>query len=348
MRSSGSTNGPGPVGHGGGSTAAVGASMAVANACCRPGLGSVATMRAFVKPAAADRIELAQVDIPEPGDGEVLVRVHAVGVGVHDAYFLPPDAHYPYPIGIEGAGVVEQTGSGVSRYRPGERIAFVSSLQPKGGTWAQYAVVAAHGLILPVPADLDFVSAAALPVAGNTALRALAALPDLPAGSTVFIAGGSGAIGTLAIQLADRRRWRVAASASTRNHDYLRSLGATATVDYRQPHWPEQVRRWVPSGVDAAVAVQPGTTAECLPVVKDGGTAITVSGDSVTPQRGIRVDMVDYQADVRDDLAQLMAEVAKNQIHLEIEQVYPFDQALQALQRVRTRHVRGKLVLRIE
>lgn len=306
-------------------------------------------MKAFVKPdPAADRIEPAQVSVPEVGAGELLVRMHAVGVGVHDAYFLPPDARYPYPIGIEGAGVIEQTGSGVSRYLRGERIAFVSSLQPKGGTWAQYAVVASHGLILPIPADLDFVQAAALPVAGNTALRALAALPDLPAGSTVFIAGGSGAIGTLAIQLANRRRWRVAASASIRNHDYLRSLGAAATFDYHEPHWPERVRGWAPVGVDAALAVQPGTTADCLQVVKDGGTAITISGDAVTPERGIRVDMVAYNADVHDDLARLMAQVAKNEAHLEIEQVYPFGQALQALERVRTRHVRGKLVLRVE
>lgn len=77
-------------------------------------------------------------------------------------------------------------------------------MQAKGGTWAEYAVVDTRSLILPMPAELDFVEAAALPVAGNTVLRAISALGELPDGAAVFVAGGSGAIGTLAIQLAHR------------------------------------------------------------------------------------------------------------------------------------------------
>lgn len=156
-------------------------------------------MRAFVKVRAdADEIEPAEVAIPQIDDDELLVRVEAVGVGVHDAYFLPSDAPYPLPIGIEAAGVVEQVGSAVRAHRPGDRIAFVSAMQPKGGTWAEYAAVRANSLIVSVPANLGFVEAAAVPVAGNTALRAVNALGDRPAGGSLFVAGGSGAIGTLA------------------------------------------------------------------------------------------------------------------------------------------------------
>lgn len=306
-------------------------------------------MKAFVKPdPAASIVEPAEVDIPRVGDGDVLVRMRAVGVGIHDSYFLPPGVGHPYPIGIEGAGIVEAVGSNVADHRPGDRIAFVSSMQPKGGTWAEYAVVSADSLILPMPAGLDFVEAAALPVAGNTVLRAVAALGDLPGDASVFIAGGSGAIGTLAIQIARRRGWRVGASASARNHDYMRSLGAQLSVDYRERQWPDEVRRWMPGGVDAAVAVQPGTSAESMRVVKDGGSVITVSGDTVAPERGIRVAMVAYEADVRDELTRLMTDVVEQKLHLEIERVYPFEDAAEALARVQTRHVRGKLVLRID
>lgn len=310
-------------------------------------------MRAFVKSdAAASIISPAEVAVPAIGDDELLVRLRAIGVGVHDSYFLPADAHYPYPIGIEGAGIVEAVGGAPvdhrpADHRPGDRIAFISSLQPKGGTWAEYAVVDAQSLILPIPDELEFTAAAALPVAGNTALRALAALGVLPDEASVFIAGGSGAIGTLAIQIARRRGWRVGASASPHNHDYLRALGAEIAVDYHHRQWPDEVRRWMPDGVDGALAVQPGTTADAMRVVKNGGSAITISGDTVVPERGVRVAMVDYQADVRDPLTRLMTEVGRKEVHLEIERVYAFGEAAEALARVQTRHVRGKLVLRM-
>ncbi|WP_326635024.1 RICIN domain-containing protein [Streptosporangium sp. NBC_01755] len=128
----------------------------------------VRNMRAFAKlESGVDSIELAEVAVPQIDDDELLVRVKAVGVGIHDSYFLPGDAKYPFPIGIEAAGVVEQVGSRVSGHRPGDRIAFVSSMQPKGGTWAEYAAVKAGSLIVPVPTGLDFVEAAAVPVAGT-------------------------------------------------------------------------------------------------------------------------------------------------------------------------------------
>jgi NADPH:quinone reductase-like Zn-dependent oxidoreductase len=306
-------------------------------------------VRAFVKAdGTGDNFELADVDVPTIGDDQLLVRLYAVGVGIHDSYFLPDEVIYPYPIGIEGAGVVEAVASGVTDYRPGDRIAFISSMQTKGGTWAEYAVVDSSSLILRVPADVDFVEAAGLPVAGGTSLRAIAALSHLPSGASLFIAGGSGAIGSLTIQIARQRGWLVAASASARNHDYMRSLGAEAVVDYHEADWTDDIRRWQPEGADAAIAVQPGTTADSMRVVKDGGTVVTISGDTVTPERGIHVEMVAHEPDVREQLSQLLQDVSVKEVHLELERVYRFDQAAEALARVQTRHVRGKLVLRLD
>ncbi|GAA4368513.1 NADP-dependent oxidoreductase [Paeniglutamicibacter cryotolerans] len=303
-------------------------------------------MKAFVIPRqGAAVVERVDVPIPHPGEDELLVCIRAVGVGIHDSSFLPADAAYPFPIGIEASGVVEAVGDAVRGRRPGERIAFVSALQPKGGTWAQYCVLKADSLIIDVPEALDFHRAAALPVAGNTSLRALRALGPAPAGGTLFIAGGSGAIGTLAIQLAVRRGWRVAASASEANHAYLGSLGAEKVVDYRDGLWREQVIDWKPGGVDAVLAVQPGTSAQSLGVVMDGGTLISISGDGPEPERGIRLLVVPHLLDVADELARLFEQVDAGGIHLEIERVYPFDEALAALAKVRTRRAGGKVVL---
>lgn len=193
-------------------------------------------MKAFVLPrAGASTIERADVPVPQIDPDEMLVRVWAVGVGIHDSYFLPPNVGYPFPIGIEAAGSVDSVGDRVTGYQPGDRIAFVSSMQPKGGTWAEYVVVKADSLIIPIPERLDFLRAAAVPVAGNTVLRAFDSLANIPDGGSVFVAGGSGAIGTLAIQLGRRRHWRMGASASPGNHDFLRALGAEKAVDYHDP-----------------------------------------------------------------------------------------------------------------
>lgn len=303
------------------------------------------TMTALVIPSAHDQtITFAQVAVPNVAADELLVEVKAVGVGIHDSYFLPRERSYPFPIGIEAAGVVAQIGSAVIGYVPGDRIAFISMMQPKGGVWAQYAAVRSDSLILAIPEGMSFEQAAAMPVAGNTTLRALHALAAIGEGSSVFVAGASGAIGTFALQLARARGWRVAASASPRNHDYLRSLGSALTVDYGDANWPEQVRQWAPGGVDGAMAVQPQTTGDSARVVKQGGTVVTISGDTETPP-GVKVTGLAYDLDVQEELLALMDDVAAGRLQLVIEHVYPFSDALNALAKVQTRHARGKSVL---
>ncbi len=304
-------------------------------------------MKAFVIPKPGSQtIEFAEVPVPKIDSDELLVRVHAVGVGIHDSYFLPANPSYPYPIGIEAAGVIEEIGSDVSGHRPGDRVAFVSSMQSKGGTWAEYAAVDAGSIIIEIPAGLDFVEAAAVPVAGNTALKAFHALAAVPTGGSLFIAGGSGAIGTFAIQMARRRGWRVAASASESNHEYMLSLGAEKAVDYRSADWRAEVLKWMPGGVDAVMAVQPGTSSESLPVVKDGGSLVSISGDALESERGVHMMGIPYQVDVRGEMAKLMEEIVTGEMTLELERVYPFEEALAALAKVQTRRARGKLVLR--
>lgn len=292
-------------------------------------------------------MEFRDMPVPDLGDTELLIRVRAIGVGVHDGYFVPPAAPYPYVIGIEAAGIIERIGGAVTTYQPGERIAFVSAMQPKGGTWAEYAVVESRSLLVRIPDGTTFEEAAAVPVAGNTAIRALMCV-DLKAGETLFIAGGSGAIGTFAIQLATAKGYRVAASASARNHRYLESLGAEKVVDYRDPDWPKQLLSWSPDGVGAAIGVQPGTAQQSECAVRRGGTIVAVSGDQFVPERGAVLKQLPVDVDVTAAVQQLMDQVGSGSVRLEIQRVYPFSEAPNALAQAGTRHTRGKLVLTLE
>lgn len=305
-------------------------------------------MKAIVKKSAAPNdIGLVDVAIPKITDDEMLVEVRAVGVGIHDEYFLPQTITYPYTIGIEAAGVVREVGSHVSSYQAGDRIGFISMMQEKGGTWAEYAAVNKEGLSFLIPDNMTFEQAAAIPVAGNTALKAIESLP-LPSGASLFIAGASGAIGTFLIQLAKQKGYLVASSASKKNHPYMKDLGAGYTVDYSDPNWQQQVKDWASGGVDAAIAIQPNTTIDSMNVVKDAGAVISISGDQVQSERQIDVQIVSHQLDIRKQLDDMVKRIADGNMELVIEQVYPFIEGFEALKKTQTRHAQGKIVLSME
>lgn len=137
----------------------------------------------------------------------------------------------------------------------------------------------------------------------------------------------------------------VIASASEKNHEYMKALGATYAVDYHDTDWRQQVRTFVPDGVDAAIAIHPGTPAESQEVVKDGGILVAVSGDQLTPERGINLKQVFNDLDVTDQLYDLMNHILAGEINLVIDKVFHFTEALVALEQVETRHTRGKIVL---
>lgn len=303
-------------------------------------------MRALVRTNETDQnVEFADVPAPTPNVDEVLVAVHAFGVGVHDRYFIPPGMPFPYVIGLEAAGVVAEVGAEVTGLDVGDRVMVTNVGNTKGGTWAQFAAVDQRRVTV-VPEALDLVTAAAIPVAGDAAVECLHTL-GMETGQTLFVAGASGAIGTLVVQMATQHGVGVAGSASLANHDYLRSLGAELAVDYRHASWVDQVREWANGGVDAALAIQPGTPAPILDVVRDGGHLVTVSGDPCPPQRGIRVEQFPHRADAGADMAELVADISSGRIRMVLEHVYPFEQALTALEKAETRHARGKLVVTV-
>lgn len=301
-------------------------------------------MKAFVRiDAESDHVELKEVDIPEIDKDEVLVKVEAFGVGIHDRYFIPTNVTFPFPIGIEAAGVITQKGNEVANFKLGDRVILSSSLQLKGGCWAEYVAVSSN-MLIPMPDGIDFTQGAAIPVAGKTAMESMRAL-DLKKGNTLFVAGASGAIGTLMIQIAKNQGIRVIGSASSKNQTYMLSLGAEVAVDYSSPIWKDQVKQWMAEGVDAALAIQLGTGIDSMDVVKDDGKLITVSGDKVATERNILVEQFQHQLDMQDAIGDLVEDITSGKIHLVIEKIYSFEQALDALRKTETRHARGKLVV---
>lgn len=164
-------------------------------------------------------------------------------------------------------------------------------------------------MLLPMPNEIDFTQGAALPVAGKSAIESMRAL-DLKEGDTLFVAGASGAIGTFIIQLAKTQGIRVIGSASSKNHAYMLQLGAEKAVDYSDSVWKDHVKQWMPGGVDAALAIQPGTGEDSMDVVKDGGKVITVSGDKVESERNITVQQFQHQLSVQHAVGPLMEDIA--------------------------------------
>ena len=305
-------------------------------------------MKAFVRiNSETQEVELQNVPIPKIKSDEVLIEVKAFGVGIHDRYFIPSDAQFPYVIGSEGAGIIKDKGADVTDFEVGGAVIYTTSLQPQGGTWAEYAV-ANQKVLIQKPKELSFKKAAAIPIAGKTALESMREL-NLKSGDTLFIAGASGAIGTLVIQLAKDKGIRVSASASQKNHEYMTSLGAEHTVDYHDSDWITKVKNWSNGGVSAALAIQPGTGSDSIQVVKNTGTLNTVSGDSasVPSERSITVRQMGHQLG-RKDLTELVHAIAKNDLKVVIEQEFPFAESLEALRKTETRHARGKLVVTLE
>lgn len=307
------------------------------------------TMKAYVRTSSSTQeIVFQEVKIPKISSEEVLIKVEAFGIGIHDRYFIPSEVNFPYVIGSEGAGEIVKIGSKISEFNEGDRVIFTTILQSQGGSWAEYAI-AKQSALIHLPDNLTASQGAAIPIAGKTALECMREL-NLEKGESLFIAGASGAIGTFVIQLAKEKGIHIFASASKKNHEYMKALGAEYTVDYHDSNWIEKVKDWSKSGVTKALAIQPNTGSESIKVVKDNGLLITVSGDSqnVQPERNIVVRQMGHQLFTNEELKDFVNKIVLKEIKIVIEKEFPFDKALDALKKTETRSARGKSVIILE
>src|SRR5205809_5650406 len=234
-------------------------------------------------------LKFEEVPRPEPKEDEALVRVIASGVNPADPLTLSGKyarefgTHLPLIPGYEIAGVVKKTGANVTKLKVGDAVYGYPTF---GGGWADYVTVK-EWEVAAKPKSLNFVEAASVPMGALTAWQALVDVAKLQAGQTILIHGGSGGVGSFAVQIAKARGARVIATASTANQDLLRQLGADVAVDYTKTKFED-----VAKDVDAVLdPVGKETLARSYGVVKKGGIVMSLVArpePAEIKKRGIR------------------------------------------------------------
>jgi NADPH:quinone reductase-like Zn-dependent oxidoreductase len=278
------------------------------------------------------------VDRPEPGDGEVLVRVRAASVNAIDWKYRRGVAPRPLPatLGEDVSGTVEV--SNADGVAVGDEVFGIAA----SGGYAELASAAA-GALAPRPEGLDHEHAAALPVAGMTAWQALFDLGGLQPGQTALVAGAAGGVGHLAVQFAKHAGARVIGTGSARNRDFVLGLGADEYADYTEQDVATAV-----GDVDVAFdAVGGDTTASLVPTLREGGVLVTIAAappEDAARERGARAELLVMSPDP-EQLARIAGLVAGGEVHVEVAEVLPLGQVRRAHELSESGHVRGKIVL---
>lgn len=292
--------------------------------------------------------------IPEPGAGEVLIALHAAGVGVWDAemrggWWPEKRPKFPLVLGTDGAGTIAALGTGVRKFSVGDQVWGYEFMNRKGGFYAEYVVVKAEN-IARVPRQLDLVHAGAAAVTGLTALQGIDEHLRVRKGQTILIFGASGAVGTLAVQFAKRRRARVIGTASDRVARMLvRRLGADEVFDARSKEAVKELRSLAPRGVDGVLALAGGQSLEkCLDLLRPKGRVVYPNGVEPEPRRRAKLRVISYDAKGgRRAFDALTWAAEEARLRVPVAGVFTLAQAAKAHARIESGSVTGRLVLRI-
>src|SRR5215203_5141853 len=322
-------------------------------------------MKAIVQDTygSAAVLETRDIDRPEIGDDEVLVRIRAAGVNPADWAIVSGLPYIARPVyglrrpknavrGTDVAGTVDAVGTGVRRLQRGEEVfGWCSGL---GGAFAEYAA-ASEDALAPKPTNLTFEQAAAVPMAGIVALQALRDHGNVRAGQKVLINGASGGIGTFAVQIAKALGAEVSGVCSTRNLEMVRSIGADHVIDYTQQDFRDGDERYDfildnvgdRSMADTRRALTPNGTL----LSNGGGHAAGKLGRTI---RGFLASLVVRQqarpsvkTQNRSDLIALKELVEAGQVRPVIGGTYPLSQTAEAISQVAAGHARGTLVIAV-
>src|SRR6266404_3325677 len=309
------------------------------------------TMKAIVlhEHGGPEVLTYEDVPRPEPKEDQILVRVIAAGVNpvdgmIRSGMFAKHDkSAFPIILGGDIAGVVEKVGSRITKFKAGDPVFAYVSLD-NGGGYAQYAL-ATEREAAPKPKSLTYVEAAAVPIVALTAWQALIDTAKLSAGQTVLIHGGSGGVGTFAIQIAKARGARVIATASTANQDFLKQLGADVAIDYTKQKFED-----VAKDVDVVLdSVGKDTLQRSYGVVKKGGIIVSLVArpkESELEKHGIRGTALNAEPN-SGELAEIGRLIDAKKIKVIVSQTFPLSEAMKAQEQVATGHTRGKVVLKV-
>ncbi|MFJ8146707.1 NADP-dependent oxidoreductase [Streptomyces sp. NPDC096094] len=316
-------------------------------------MSDVNTMRAISQDVLGGPEVLKEVrpERPEPRPNEVLVRVRAAGVNPTDwkhranGGFL---GEPPFVLGWDVSGVVAATGIGVAAFRPGDEVFGMLSYPFGHGSHAEYVTAPARAFTHK-PAGIDHVQAGALPLVSLTAWQALVERADVRPGQRVLIHAAAGGVGHVAVQIAKARGAHVIGTASAGKHEFLRSLGADETVDYRETDFAEAVK-----DVDVVLDTIGGDTSlRSLRVLRPGGVVVSilpVGSDEFYQEAerlGVRAVRMLVDAD-RADMREIAGLVESGKLRATIARTFPLADAAEAHALGETGRTTGKLVLVVD
>ncbi|MBE9533731.1 MAG: NADP-dependent oxidoreductase [Proteobacteria bacterium] len=301
-----------------------------------------------------DKLQFMDLPVPEIKPGEILVRVNAAGVNPVDwkirEGYIKDLFPYEFPIilGWDAAGIVEQAGEEVPRFKKGDEIfAYCRMPVVHGGAYAEYiALEEEHAAIKPK--NTSFEEAASIPLAALTAYQSLFDAAKLQSGETVLIHAAAGGVGGFGVQLAKDRGAIVWGTASGSNREYVQDLGADRVVDYPQVDFREAVRSEYPDGVDVVFDCVGGEVLQkSADIVKKGGRLISIVDDPAGLGRtDILSDFV-FVAPNSSQLTELARMVEQERLKTHLSEVLPFglEEAKKAHELSESGRTRGKMVL---
>jgi len=298
-----------------------------------------------------EALTLDEVEPAEPGEGEVLVRVLAAGVNPVDWKICAGNLQarlphvLPFVPGWDLAGEVLARGFGARRFDVGDGVfGYVRRPAVQHGAWAERVVVP-ECYLAKKPTSLGFAEAAALPLAGLTAYQSLHDAGQIARGERVLVLGGSGGVGSFAVQLARvAGAGFVAALASPHNHDYVLDLGAQCSLDYTRDDLVDALREASPEGFDLILDGVGGDLPHRLAqLLRVGGRMVTLLRDDPMPDdwRYLFVEPNARQLEV-------LGAYAAAGLRVDVSARFPLERAAEALDAIRTGHTRGKIVLTLD
>ncbi len=301
----------------------------------------------FMKNGGPEVFQYGDVPDPVAGPGQVLVDVHAASVNAADwkrrAGHYAPTTVFPYIPGRDFSGVVSALGAGVTDLKVGDPVFGVVDVTDEA-TYAEKVAIKSS-IVAKKPDSLTHVEAAALGLIGLTALVSVEDTLQLKPGETILIQGGAGGVAGFAVQVAKHIGARVITTASTNNHDYLRSLGADQIIDYTKEDFTKIV-----SGCDAVFDTVGGDVVNrSFAVLRPGGRAAFIGAGPTAPASP-RNDVVSLRPKVGRDRAHLeriVSLVTSGAVRLPEIKVFSLSEAAAAHRVSEGRHLRGKLVLKV-
>jgi NADPH:quinone reductase-like Zn-dependent oxidoreductase len=319
-------------------------------------MSTVNTMRAISQDVLGGPEVLKEVQLPrpEPRTNEVLIRVRAAGVNPTDWKHRATGGFLgepPFVLGWDVSGVVEEVGTGVARFRPGDEVYGMLSYPFGHGSHAEYVTAPARWFSRK-PASLDHTRAGALPLVSLTAWQALVEYADVQPGQRVLIHAAAGGVGHVAVQIAKARGAYVIGTASAGKHDFLREIGVDEPVDYRQTDVTEAVK-----DVDVVLDTLGGDTATgSLKVLRPGGILVSIvargaAGTEELPREAERLGVraVAMLVDASHSHLEAITELVEaGKLRPAIAGTFPLAEAAEAHRQGETGRTAGKLVLLVD